>query len=479
MEKELVERAYEEIKKVLGDKKVRKDPVELYCYSFDASIYKGNPDIVVRTSSAYEVSEVVKIANKYKIPVVPRGAGTGLTGGACALYGGIVLDLMAMNRIKEINIDNQYVVVEPGIIYDDLNLELASYGFFFPPAPGSGSACSVGGMVANNASGMRAVKYGTTRNYVLKLEVVMPDGNIITTGSLSSKSSAGYSLKDLFVGSEGTLGVITEITLRIKPLPKHSSALIVSFNNVREAGKAASEILKTGIVPAGMEILSEVCIEAVKRVKKIEFPEGKAILFIETDGDDVCVKNDTEKIIKVCKENNALFIQHSEDKAEIKRMMAGRKALSPSLFNYDPRLNPVFLAEDIGVPISSIPDAIEEIEKIASEEGLVIAVFGHIGDGNLHPRMLIDVRDEETWKRADRAAREIYKIAKKYGGTIAGEHGVGITRAQFLKLEHGESLEIMRKIKRALDPNNIMNPGLLFDYKETQLDHLRYRETVL
>ncbi len=478
MEKEIQERIYEEIKNSIGEKKVRKDPVELYCYSFDASIYRGNPDIVVRPSSTYEVSEVVKIANKYKVPIVPRGAGTGLTGGACALYGGVVLDLMGMNRIKEINIENQYAVVGPGIIYDDLNAELSKYGFFFPPAPGSGSACSVGGMVANNASGMKAVKYGTTRNYVLKLELVMPDGQITETGSLSSKSSTGYSLKDLFVGSEGTLGVITEITLRIKPIPAHSSALVVSFAGVREAGKAASEILKAGIVPAGMEILSEVCIEAVKNVKKLEFPEGKAILFIEMDGDDVCVKNDTEKIIKVCKENNALFIQHSEDKDEIKRMMAGRKALSPSLFNYDARLNPVFLAEDIGVPISNIPDAIEEIGNIASKYGLVIAVFGHIGDGNLHPRMLIDVKDEETWKKADKAAEEIYKVAKKYGGTIAGEHGVGITRAQFLGLEHGDSIEIMRKIKRALDPNNIMNPGLLFDYKETQLDHLRYRETV-
>lgn len=442
---------------------------DLYAYGFDASIHHGMPDIVIRVKNSDEVEEIVKIANAYGIAVVARGAGTALCGQAIPIQGGIVLDMTGMNRIKEISLNDLYCVVEPGVVYAKLNEALAEHGFFFPPTPGSGDVCTIGGMIAVNASGMRAIKYGATRDYVLGLEIVFPHGKT-RFGGKTLKNSAGYQIERLIVGSEGTLGIITEATLRISPLPEKRAVALASFDDVIKAGEGVAEIISKGMLPSALEIMDRVCIEAVNKSMNIGLPDADAILLIEVDGKGEEVKRDIEEIANILK-RKADKIEFTYDEEEMLKLWKGRKGVLPSLSRYGENMISVSLADDMCLPISKIPIAIKEFQRIAKKYGIIIGTYGHAGDGNLHTKILINPKEEESWKKAEKAVNEIYAIVYRLGGIASGEHGIGISKAPWI---NGD-IKTMEIIKKAIDPNNIMNPGKMMQWKRSIIAYLRYR----
>ena len=455
------EKLLETLSAITAPDRVSIDSAELYCYSYDASVHMCKPDAVVWPENTEEISRIVKFANEDRIPVIPRGAATGDMGGALAIQGGIIVDLTRMSKIKEVRIEDLQVTVEPGVVFAQLNQELSKYGFFFPPDPGSGDACTIGGMVACNASGLHAVKYGVTRDYVLSLEVVLADGRIIRTGPKVLKTATGYDLTRLFVGSEGTLGIITEITLRIRPLPRHFATAVATFDDLVKAGKAVSRIMESGIVPAALEIMDKLRIQAVNRVMNLALPEAEGTLLIEVDGHPDAINEEINLISKICREEGAVSVVCSDDPKEREKLWAGRKAAYAALIRlYKPQIRPVqALGNDIVVPISKVPSMLKSIQDISRKHEILIATMGHIGDGNLHPTVMIDVTRKEDWEKAKAVATEIYRTAIELGGSIAGEHAIGITRAPFIELEHADLIELWKRIKQAFDPNNIMNPG--------------------
>ena len=464
MERKIIEK----IEEIISKDRIFTDTADLYAYGFDASIHHATPDIVIRPKDAEEVEKVVKIANEYRIPIIARGSGTALCGQAVPIYGGIILDMTGMNKIKEIRVEDLYCVVEPGVVYAKLNEALAKYGFFFPPTPGSGDVCTIGGMLAVNASGMRAIKYGATRDYVLGMEIVFPYGRV-RFGGKTLKNSSGYQIERLIVGSEGTLGIITEATLRIAPLPQKRAVALASFDDVIDAGKGVAEIIGKGVLPSALEIMDRVCIQAVNRAMGIGLPDAEAILLIEVDGNEKEVKENIEKIAKILKEK-ASKIEFTDDEQEMLKLWKGRKGVLPSLSRYGENMVSVSLADDMCLPISKIPYAIKEFQKIAKKYGIIIGTYGHAGDGNLHTKVLIDPTKEENWRNAEKAVDEIYKVVYRLNGIASGEHGIGITKAPWM---NGD-LSTMEKIKKAIDPNNIMNPGKMMQWKKGIIAYLRY-----
>jgi glycolate oxidase len=455
------EKLVEILSAITAPERVSIDDAELYCYSYDASVHRCRPDAVVWPENAEEISRIVRFANEYRIPVIPRGAATGDMGGALAIKGGIIVDLTRMNKIKEVRIEDLQVTVEPGVVFAQLNQELGKYGFFFPPEPGSGDACTIGGMVACNASGLHAVKYGVTRDYVLSLEVVLPNGRIIRTGPKVLKTATGYDLTRLFVGSEGTLGIITEITLRIRPLPRHFATAVATFDDLIKAGKAVSQIMKSGIVPSALEIMDKLRIQAVNQVMNLALPEAEGTLLIEVDGHPDAIQEEINLISRICQDEGAVSVVCSTDPKEREKLWAGRKAAYAALIRlYKPHIKPIqAFGNDIVVPVSKVPLMLQSIQDISRKHNILIATMGHIGDGNLHPTIMIDVTRKEDWEKAKAAGAEIYQTAIELGGSIAGEHAIGITRAPFIELEHADLIEHWKRIKQAFDPNNIMNPG--------------------
>ncbi|MDI3487197.1 MAG: glycolate oxidase [Methanolobus sp.] len=447
------------LQEIVGDEHVSTSAAELYCYSCDASQIRGMPDFVIRPVSTEQISNIVRLANENEIPVTARGAGTGLAGGAVPVEGGIVLDMSAMNRILETDLDNLQVTIEPGIVQEKLNQALEPSGLFFPPDPGSSAMCTLGGLIANNGSGMRSVKYGTTRNYVLGLEVVLADGTVINTGSKASKSVAGYSLTDLFVGSEGTLGIITKAILRLRALPKERSVLLASFEDPELAGQAVVKVLSSGIVPSACEILDRNIIEAINTFDpKIGLPKAGAILMFEVDGTENTVREGIEMIKDACS-TLATSIRAASDKKERDEIWAARRLVGAAVSRLDPLRTRVYVGEDIGVPIKELPGMLHKVREISEEFKLPIMTYGHIGDGNLHTGMCIDVLSDEEWEKLNKAADKIHRTAIGIGGTVTAEHGVGSARADYLELELGKALDVMILIKNALDPKGIMNPG--------------------
>ncbi|WMW23864.1 FAD-linked oxidase C-terminal domain-containing protein [Methanolobus sediminis] len=447
------------LQEIVGDEHVSASAAELYCYSCDASQIRGMPDFVIRPVSTEQISKIVSLANENEIPVTARGAGTGLAGGAVPVEGGIVLDMSSMNRILETDLDNLQVTIEPGIVQEKLNQALEPYGLFFPPDPGSSAMCTLGGLIANNGSGMRSVKYGTTRNYVLGLEVVLADGTVINTGSKASKSVAGYSLTDLFVGSEGTLGIITKATLRLRALPKERSVLLASFEDPELAGQAVVKVLSSGIVPSACEILDRNIIEAINTFDpKIGLPKAGAILMFEVDGTENTVREGIEMIKDACS-TLATSIRAASDKKERDEIWAARRLVGAAVSRLDPLRTRVYVGEDIGVPIKELPGMLHKVREISEEFKLPIMTYGHIGDGNLHTGMCIDVLSDAEWEKLNKAADKIHRTAIGIGGTVTAEHGVGSARAAYLDLELGKALDVMILIKNALDPKGILNPG--------------------
>jgi D-lactate dehydrogenase (cytochrome)/glycolate oxidase len=419
------------------------------------------PDYIVRPHTAAEISEIVKLASGENMPVVPRGAGSGLAGGAVPVKGGIVLDMSAMNNILDIDIANLQVTLEPGVVHAKFNETLKPYGFFFPPDPGSTKMCTIGGLVANNGSGMRSVKYGTASRYVLDLEVVLADGSIINTGSRTLKHASGYDLTSLMVGSEGTLGVITRIVLRIHPLPRTRLVILLSFDSARRAGEAVVKVLSSGVIPSACEILDGTTIAALKAYDpSLDLPDSAAMLMIEVDGNEGGVKEAARTVEEACKEL-AREIRAASDEAESEKLWAARRVVGAAITRLDPRRNRIYLGEDVGVPIKQIPEMIGRVHSISKEVDLPIMIYGHIGDGNLHTGMCIDMLDEAEWDKLHRAADLIHRNSLELGGTVSAEHGIGSARRKYMKLEHPTSMPVMVAIKKALDPQGIMNPGKL------------------
>lgn len=451
---------------ILGADNVSTDPVDLVCYSKDSfAVGKGVfPDVVCRPNSVDEISQIMKIANEHEIPVVPRGAGTCLTGGCVPLKKGIVLDLTRMNRVTELNIENFTVTAEAGMIFTNLNEFLRPFGLFFPPDPASGDVCTLGGMVAENASGMRAVKYGTTADYLRALTIILPDGRVLKTGKGVMKTASGYDLVHLFNRSEGTLGVIAEITLKLKPLPKQVATAVASFETIEAAGVTVSKTITSGIVPAAIELIDRIAIEVMNETTDLNLPDVAGMLFLELDGEDMSeINRDLDRFTKIAMEEGCLGIEMATEKEEREQMWAGRKRL----YATQVRLKPGPIATDIVVPLSRISMALTRINEISEKHDLRISSYGHVGDGNIHSLIIADLRVPEEGHRAHKAHDDINRMAIELGGTITGEHGIGIEKMHLLTEEHGEvGVEIMKRIKNAIDPKGIMNPGKLFEVKK-------------
>ncbi len=473
MKKEILER----LENIVGPTGYTVAPVELRAYAADASIHLHEPEVVVRPRNCEEVSAVLKLANEHLIAVTPRGAGTALCGHAVPIKGGIVLDLQAMNKIKEVHVEDFYVVVEPGVVYARLNAHLKPHKFFFPPAPGSGDVANIGGMVAGNASGVNAVKYGATRDYVLGLEVVLPTGEIIHAGTRTLKNSSGFQLDRLMVASEGMLGVITEINLKVVPLPAKKALAMAVFDDLEKAGQCVSDIIARPLLPASLEIMDNICIQAVNKATDLGLPEVAGILLIGVDGHPAAVKDDIEIVAEVARAAGATDVNFTEDAAEIAALQKGRKAMIPSLSRFKEGMVTVMLADDMAVPPSQVPKAVKMFHEIQERyEGIYIPTYGHAGDGNLHTKFIMDPTDPAVWARAEKANAEVFDAVLSLGGTVSGEHGVAITKAPYFKKERADALGAMKAVKKALDPNNILNPGKMMDWEEPGVIHfLRYK----
>jgi len=463
-----------ELKDIVGQANISTSAADLYTYGFDASIHHHSPDVVVRPSSTEQVSQIVKLAAKERIPITPRGGGTGLCGAAVPLKGGIVMDLTRMNRIKEVRVEDLYCVVEAGVINDKLNEALAPYKFFFPTSPGSGEACTIGGMVACNASGMRAIKYGATRDYVMGMEVVLADGSVMRVGTNTLKNSSGYQLERIFVGSEGTLGIITEVTMRIAPKPKKVAMVMAAFPTLEDAGKCVSKLIATPLLPSACELMDKTCIQAVNKTIKAGLPDCEALCMIEVDGEPEVVEREAQKVQEVAKGTNAFSVELTHDPKVMARWTNARKSVMSSLSRFGEKFVSVSLADDMAVPISKIPDAVVAFQKIAERNKVIIGTYGHAADGNLHTKMLVDPDSEESWRNGEKAVSEIYDIVISLGGTVTGEHGVGISKAPFMQRERPTALATMAVLKKAMDPNDILNPGKMQEWQGGIIKHLRY-----
>jgi len=444
---------------IVGERNVKTDEIERLCYSRDLSVHEAVPDVVVFAKTAEEVSRIMKLASAERIPVTPRGSGTSAVGSALAAKGGILLDLSRMNRVLEIDKDNGFVVVEPGVLCNNLNAALAPT-HFFPPDPASAALASIGGMISTNASGNRALKYGTTKNYVLGLEVVLADGRVINTGSILSKTSAGYDLTQLFTQAEGTLGIITKAILKILPLPEYIAFAEARFRSTLDAGSAAQEILTSGIALSSCEILDKVTIDVVNKAMGLNIPEDVGcILFIEIDGNRQAVRENIERINTICQKHNGIENRWDDDPGRRLKMWAARQGIIASLSKVKRGARLQSIIEDFGVPITKIPETIIEIQKIAEKHRFPISTFGHIGDGNLHAVVMSDPRNKKDWETIREIAKDLIDLALRFRGTLTAEHGTGMAKSPYIARELGESLEVMKAIKKTLDPNNILNPG--------------------
>lgn len=432
---------------------------DLICYGFDASGLDGHPLAVVWAEDLQDVVKVMQYASEHDIPVIPRGAGSGMTGGSVPSRGSIVLSTEKMNRILEINREDQTVLVEPGVINGRLQRELERHGLFYPPDPSSLNFCTIGGNVAENAGGARALKYGVTRDYVIGLEAVLPDGRIITTGVKTAKGVVGYDLTRLLVGSEGTLAMITKIRLKVLPLPEDVITLLALFHELEPAGESVQRIIAEGILPRTLEFLDAETIHAVENYKTIGLPGGtEAMLLIELDGAPSVITRDAERISAICEKLGGEIIMAENEIARMK-LWEARRAISPALFH----ISPTKINEDIVVPRSRLAEMLKKLKTLSESTGIRIVNFGHAGDGNIHVNLMVDRTKKKEYEKAQKLVEEIFRITLELGGTISGEHGVGLTKQKYISMEiHPAEIEIMKKIKQAFDPKNLLNPGKIF-----------------
>ncbi|MBC7115245.1 MAG: FAD-binding oxidoreductase [Archaeoglobi archaeon] len=460
----LNEEIIEKLKEIVGEDDIRVDEPSIYVYSRDATIFQSYPDVIVRPESTEEVSKIVKIAYENDIPITPRGSGTSLCGGAVPTHGGIVIDMRKMNRILSFNIANQTVEVEAGVVCDDLNEFLAPYGYFFPPDPSSSSAATIGGMIGANAAGIQAVKYGKTMDYVLKIEAVVANGEVIEVGANTLKSSSQYDFVHLFCGSEGTLGIITKATLKVIPKSRYYRAAIFFFDDIEKAGKAIVNIKSSGVIPNCMELMDAPTLRDGARYTGLDLPEverAEAAILIQVDGNvEEQVQRELEICFEAAKKADPFAWRIAETEEEREKIWMARKATYPVHLLQSP-LN--VIAEDLSVPVDKIPEALKKIMEIPKRLNgkIKISFVGHVGDGNIHPDFLIDETDPEQFEAFLKALEILYKeIVIPLGGTISSEHGVGILRRKFIAIESGEEvMGLMRELKKTFDPKNLFNPG--------------------
>jgi len=448
------------IRNIVGKENVAEDKETRICYSYDATNLRYLPDLIVYPFNREQISAILKLANEARFPVIPRGAGTGFTGGTLPVEGGVVLVLTKMNRVLQIDPENLVAVVEPGVVTYHLQQEVEKIGLFYPPDPASLKSSTIGGNVAECAGGPRAVKYGVTKDYVLGLEVVLPTGEIINTGVQTVKSVVGYDLTKLLVGSEGTLGIITKIILRLLPLPKAKRTMLAMFADIESAATTVSQIISSRIIPATLEFMDNATIRCVEDYLHMGLPvEAGALLIIEVDGAPEVLNGEVGEIQKICQANRAIETKVAKDDKEAEELWKARRAVSSAVV----KLNPTKINEDVTVPRSKVANLLRQMEAISKKHNLIIVNFGHAGDGNIHVNVLIDRRKPGEEERAHVAVKEIFEATLGLGGTLSGEHGIGITKAPYLAMELGDmGVEVMKRIKQSFDPNNILNPGKIF-----------------
>jgi len=450
-----------ELRGLLGAAQVHAGLGQLIAYSLDGTFTQNPPDVALTPGSVDEVAAVMRIAAREGLAVLPRGAGTSLSGGGIPIGGGILLSLARMNRILEIDTANAVAVVQPGVVTADLQSAVERLGLFYPPDPASLNQSTLGGNVACNAGGPRCLKYGVTKDYVLGLTVVLADGRILRLGGKLVKNVTGYQLIQLLVGSEGTLGVICEIVLRLLPLPRHRSTAAAYFDTLDQASEAVAAIIAAGILPATLEMMDNATINVVEDYLQLGLPRAaEAMLILEQDGSEAqAALAGVERMAEVCRSLGAVAVAVAADEAARSDLWRARRAVSGALG----RVRPNKLGEDIAVPRSNVPAMVRQIRCISEEVGLPIAVFGHAGDGNLHPNILFDRRIPGEIERVERAAAAIFRAALRLGGTLSGEHGIGSLKREFLEEDLGATaVELMRGIKHVFDPDGRLSPHKVF-----------------
>jgi glycolate oxidase len=447
-----------QLEKIIGKAGVLFTPEDLAVYSYDSTFEEHRPDVVVLPESTNQVCQVVRLAAENRIPIVTRGMASGLAAASVPFSGGISLSMTRMNKILEIDETNAIAHVEAGVITAELQAVVEKQNLFYPPDPSSIRHSTIGGNIACNAGGPRCLKYGVTGDYVLGLTVVLADGQILKTGGKVIKDVVGYDLTALFTGSEGTLGIITEALLRLTAKPKYARTALVEFSDLNDASRTVNAILSAGIVPATLELMDNTAIACIEAAMHLGLPlDMEAVLLIETDGaDQASVIREIECVAEICQKSGANRVSVAKDEAERAGLWKARRSVSPALA----RMAPNKLGEDITVPRDAIPEAIRRLKKVSTKYGLPIVIFGHAGDGNLHPNILFDKRDPEQWAKVEKMVSEEFDIALELGGTLSGEHGVGKLKRPYIERALGTvSIDYQKRIKQVFDPLNILNPG--------------------
>jgi len=447
----------DEMRAIVGDEWFLDAPEDLVTYSYDGYLPEFMPDAVIIPGHRDEIAEVMKVANRERVHIIPRGAGTNICGSSVARKGGIILAFHRLNRIVEIDAESMCAVVQPGVVNADLQKAAAAFSLMYPPDPASMFVSTIGGNVALNAGGPRGVKYGVTRDYLLGLEVVLPTGDIIRTGGKTLKNVSGYDLTRLMCGSEGTLGIFTEIILRLVPLAPAKATLQAVYADLDDAATTVSAIIGAGIVPATLELIDRTVLNIIGNYGGARFSdEAQALLLIEVDGEESLVEAQGKRIETFCRERGAFQVEMAGTPEEAERLWQARR----TAFGAVASLRPNCIVEDATVPVRMLPAIIRKIVEIADKYDLQIGVLAHAGDGNLHPLIMTDLRDKEEMARVDQALAELVQAAMEMGGTLSGEHGIGIAKDRFMTMEFSQtSIDLMRGIKRVFDPNNILNPG--------------------
>lgn len=453
----LDQKIIDELRNCVDNDRLFDQPEALSSYSYDSFNEEAMPDVVIFPKTATEVSRILKICSFHKIPVTARGAGTNICGASIPVENGVVLSFSKMDQIIEIKPKDRYIIVEPGVVNLDVQKALAPYGFFYPPDPGSMHMSTIGGNVAQNAGGPRCLKYGVTVDFVLGMEVVLSSGKIVTFGSTNVKDVTGYRFSSLFCGSEGTLGIVTRIILRVVPIPETVRTILVTFDDLDNTANSVSDIIGAGIVPVAMELLDKTTLNIIEDAAKIGLPrEAEGTLLIEIDGVEEACEKEAGKIFEKLKANHAVTIEEAKTPEERDKLWTARR----SAHGVFAKLAPDILIEDVTVPVSKVPEMVRKIREITDRYGLKAGILAHAGDGNMHPMIPGDVNDSQQWARVEKAVEEIVTAAVKLNGTLSGEHGIGLAKTQFLPLVMDkDSVELMSVIKQAMDPDHILNPG--------------------
>ena len=455
--------AIKELQAIVGKEYVLTDPEDLFIYSNDATNYSHEPEAVVKPATTAEVAAVVKVAAKYNIPITARGAATCLSGGAVPLKGGLVLETVRMNRIRKIDVVNKYAVAEAGVITFELTTQAAKQGLLYPPDPSSLKESTLGGNVAECAGGPKGVKYGITRNFVLGVEAVLADGTVIETGNAVDGEMCGPDWTMLLTGSEGTMALITAVTLRLVPIPETKKTMMAIYGNLADAAKTVSVTMASGIIPTTLEIMDNLSIVAVEKAVKIGLPvHAGGLLIIEVDGVPSTVEENAQRISEICKECGAIEVKIAQTAEEAENLWVARRSVAKAFG----QVAPCKFAEDATVPRSLVPVLVEKFVEIGRKYDLPMMIVGHAGDGNTHPTILFDKRDKDMVARAEKALDELHIVTLEQGGTLSGEHGIGCAKAPYLRAETGEvGYKLGQQIKAVLDPKGIMNPGKMFNYE--------------